>query len=134
MKDVVSIDVAEKDINAWLDHKRVNDKKRESNAAQIEALTEAVQMGRLSFSQDEKVLVQKLDIPLGKNGEIKELKYKSRMVIGEIHQHLKGVKSDDADGRLLAYVSALTNQTKGMIGQMDTEDYSISQTIAVFFL
>ncbi|MBL4810410.1 MAG: hypothetical protein JKY43_10195 [Phycisphaerales bacterium] len=133
-KEVVSIDVAQSEINKWLDYKKVNEGKRESNSNTIESLVSAVQVGKLRFDDTKKTLVQTLDFPLGKNQDIKDLEYQSRIGVGKIHRHLKGLKSDDADGRLLAYVSALTNQPKGIIGEMDTEDYTVGQSIAIFFL
>jgi hypothetical protein len=132
--EVVSIEVAQAEIEKWLDCKKVNSKKRESNESTIESLVSAVQVGKLRFDDESNKLIQTLEFPIGNNGEIKELEYQSRIGIGQIHRHLNGVKSDDADGRLAAYVSALTNKTKGLIAGLDTEDYSVGQSIAIFFL
>ena len=133
-KEVISLDVAQAEIDKWLDHKRVNTKKREANQSTIESLVMAVQAGRLTFNDESKKLVQTLDFPLGKNNDVKTLEYHSRIGVGTIHKHLKGLNSNDADGRLLSYVSALTSQSKALIGNMDTEDYSVGQSISIFFL
>ncbi len=130
----ISIEVATTEIEKWLDHKKVKQTKREANASTIESLVSAVQDGKLRFDDESKKLIQTLDFPLGNDGSIKELEYVSRIGIGTIHKNLNGVKSDDADGRLAAYVSALTNTTKGLVSQLDTEDYSIGQSISIFFL
>ncbi len=51
-----------------------------------------------------------------------------------IHSHLQGVKPSDADGRVGAYIAALTSTPKAVINCLDTEDYGIAQSIAIFFL
>ncbi len=129
----VSLDVAEEEINKWLDCKRVNAKKRESYEDYIETLINAIADGFLTLSEDN-ALVQKLRFPLENESPLSELSYKPRLKVSTIHTHLNGVKSSDADGRICAYVAALTSKPKDVIKGLDTEDYSIAQAIAAFFL
>lgn len=134
MSEVVNIDTATAEIGKWLDHKRINEKKREDQKSTIDTLIDAVRFGLLTVDEENFNLIQKLNFPVGNNGEIDELKFRPRMGVGQVHRHLKGLKSDDADGRLAAYVAALTGRTKIEIGHLDTEDYSVGQSIAIFFL
>ena len=133
MSEVVNIDSATAEIDKWLDHKRINEKKREDQKSTIDSLIDAVRFGMLTVDEDFN-LVQKLYFPIGNNQEVEELKYKPRIGVGTVHRHLKGLKADDADGRLAAYVAALTNSTKAQIAALDTEDYGVGQSIAIFFL
>ena len=130
----VARDVAELEIEAWLDHKKVKSKKRESLSDNIEALVEAVEEGVLSFDEDSGELVQRLEHPVGENGYLKELRYKPRLKVGQVHRHLKGLDSGDLDGRMKAYICAITNQSSELIGGMDSDDYGIPNSIVVFFL
>jgi len=130
----VARDVAELEIESWLDHKKVKSKKRESNADQLERLVEAVQDGVLKFDEANGHLVQILNFPIGDNDQIKELSYKPRLKVGESHRFLKGYASDDMDGRMLAYVCAITNQPKNILTGLDTDDYGVANSIVVFFL
>lgn len=129
----VSADVAKKDIDKWLDYKRVKETKRESYKEQIESLVDSVADGDLVLSEEHE-LVQTLRFPLDGELALTELKYKPRLKVSTIHTHLNGVKSTDADGRICAYVAALTSKPKAVIKGLDTEDYSIAQSVAVFFL
>jgi hypothetical protein len=54
--------------------------------------------------------------------------------VHEVQARTKQVKAGDANGILMAYVAALTGENTGIIGKMDTEDYNICQSIAVFFV
>lgn len=122
------------EINKWLDHKNIRKKKRESNQESIDELVEAIEDGALVFDEETKDLIMQLLIPIGTKEDIKELRFKSRLKVGEVHQHLKKVKTGDNDGRLLAYVQALTGKPAAMIEDMDTGDQQLAVTIVIFFL
>ena len=79
------------------------------------------------------VITHHLTFPIGDDGSIATLDFVPRIAVGTLHKHLKGVSAGNADGRILAYISALTNKPSGLIGKMDTEDYSIASSIAIFF-
>lgn len=123
-----------KEINEWLDYKKVRPKKRETNEDSIEELVDAIECGDLIFDKDTKELKLQLAVPLGTNEQIKELTFKARISVGEVHPYLKKIKTGDGDGRLLAYVKALTNETDILIESMDTGDQSLATCIVVFFL
>ena len=129
----ISKDVAKEEVDKWLDCKRVNEKKRESYEDNIETLIDAVAAGILVLNEDN-AFIHNLIFPLKGELPIKELVYKPRIKVSAIHTHLKGVKTSDADGRICAYVAALTSKPRAVITDLDTEDFSIAQSIAVFFL
>lgn len=134
MANLVSIDVAIADMNRWLDAKKVSDKKREAYADNIENLTDAISEGSLILNENNE-FEQKLKFPIkSESGDIETLKFKNRLTVDAVQNNLTGVKPTDADGRITAYVSALTNLPKAVIKRMDTEDYSIGQALAIFFL
>lgn len=128
------LDKAMEEVEQWLDSKRVREKKRDLYAENIEELAEAISAGDLR-TDDQGRFVQKLAFPIGEGEkQFTELTYKTRVPVGKFHVHLKGVKADDVDGRIMAYVAGLTDAGKGIISQMDGVDYEISKAIAVFFL
>lgn len=131
----VSREIAEAEINGWLDYKRVGEKKRETYKDQIDSLVDAICEGFLSLKDDKTfTLVYELREPIGSDSKISKLEFKPRLKMGVIHQHLQGVKPSDADGRVCAYIAALTSTTKSVLSQMDSEDYAVPQSIAIFFL
>ena len=130
----VALDVAIEEVNKWLDYKRVNDKKRESYKENIETLVDAVADGYLRLNQEDHKFILELKFPTDGESPVKSLEFKPRIKVSQVHQHLQGVKSTDADGRLLAYVAALTSQPSGIIKGLDTEDYNVALAIAIFFL
>ncbi len=132
----ISQDVATKEIVRWLDFKRIRDNKRKELKTTIKDLVEGVMDGTLVV--DEKCnIIQKLQTPI-EDDEGKpfaeKLTFKPRLKVKEIHKRLEGVEPKDYDGRVLAYVAELTGQSKGVVGNLETDDYTISQTIVVFFM
>jgi hypothetical protein len=129
----VNKEMASEEVNSWLDAKKISSKKREVQADTIETLIDAVMEGHLTLKED-KSFDMALKFPLEGEQPLNVLNFKSRIKTETVARHLQGVKPSDVDGRLLAYVAALTSQTKALIGKLDTEDQSLAQAIAVFFV
>jgi hypothetical protein len=129
----VSKEVAGSEIERWLDYKKSSEAQRVSYADQIEQLSNAIESGDLVLNEDFS-FTYKLKFDTGGEEPVKELKFKPRISIGSLQKSLEGVKTSDADGRITAYIAALTGQPKGVIRALDTADYSIPQAIVVFFL
>lgn len=129
----VARDVAALEVEKWMDYKKVNPRKREQYKENIETLIDAVSDGVIVLD-DEYQLVHELNFPLKGDMVTSKLEYKPRLTVHAIHQALQGIKAADADGRICAYIAALTGKPKGVVAQLDTEDYSIAQSIAIFFL
>lgn len=134
MATKIAKDIAAQEVQGWLDFKKIKEKKQESYKDQIEVLVDAVSEGTLEINPETKNITQNLDFPIGSEMKVSKLEYKPRLTVGEIQSHMGGVKATDADGRITAYVAALTNQPKELIKKLDTEDNSIAQSIAIFFL
>ena len=126
----VSIEVATADVEKWLDFKKVRETKREKFAETVENLIEGFQDGLLTLDEETGEITQHLQFPA--NG-IEKLVFKPRIDVGSVNLHLTKVKPGDSDGRVLAYVCALTGKLKAEIAKMDLEDYNVSGNIAVFF-
>lgn len=133
MEQKVSAEQASKEVTEWLDFKKINQAKRDAQKDSINTLTEAICDGTLVIKED-KTIVFTLKFPIESEISTKALEFKPRLSINTIHAQLKGVNSASADERILAYVAALTEKPKALIQKLDTEDYSIPQSIAIFFL
>lgn len=128
---MVAKEVAELEINKWLDYKRVKDKKREAYKDAIETLIDAVSEGYLVVNEDF-TLTHSLAFPVGAEGAFKELVYKPRIDVATIQKYANGAIGGDA--RVLATIAALSGQATTIISKMDTEDYGIASSVAIFFL
>ena len=126
----VTRDVAQAEITGWLDKKKVYDSTREEQKGSIDILIEAMMGGDLILN-DKFEFTHNLLFPLD---GLTELKYAPRLNDVMLRPYLNGVKSQDVDGRLLAYGSALTKTTKRELELLDTADKKIMLAIAVFFL
>ncbi len=62
------------------------------------------------------------------------LEYKARISIGDLQKHTSNVKATDFEGKVIAYMAALTGQGMTSIQRMDNEDYKIGQAISLFFM
>ena len=127
--------MARKEVIAFLDYKRVKEKRRETLYQQLDILVEAVMDGDISFDENFNI-THKLIFPLEVDGRVtvKELKYMSRINYGKLNSALSKVKSDDANGQLMATAKVLTGEGSNIIGAIDTADKSISESISAFFL
>jgi hypothetical protein len=127
---------AEEEFDNWLDFKKIRSSKKESNKDFGEQIIDAICEGDLSIDKDHN-LSYKLGVSLeDENGaeKLSKLTFKPRLKVHELNSKLKGVKSDDGDGRIVAYVSAITGQPGGIIRNLDTSDYGICQAIVMYFL
>lgn len=132
-KSKVTEEVATAEVDKWLDYKKISPSKRVSKKASIEQLINGIVDGDLSLSP-EMEFVQALKLPVGKDNQVKEFRYKARINIGSVQHHLRQVAADDGDGRIVCYIQGLTGQPSAIIKALDTADYDIAQSIALFFV
>lgn len=130
----VDFETASKEVTGWLDYKKVKASTRESYKAQIDMLIESVQDGTITIDPTTFAITHNLAVPVA-GIDLTTLEYKPRLTVGEKQRMSEKVKAVDIDGQIVATIAALTG--KGMethIKKLDTEDYKISQSIAVFFI
>ena len=130
-------EVAEAEVKKWLEFKNIPEKKIEDNKDAVESLIDAVESGMMLIDPDTFIITHNLLIPVeNSDGDvtIEKLTYVPRLKVYEVHNAQKGIKATDIHAMLLGYVSALTKQPKGIIGNLDTADYNLSQNISLFFM
>lgn len=131
----VSLEVAQSEVSNWLDNKKISEAKREEQQPTIDRLVNSVMSGQLEINVATNELTQNLDYPIGKDEiKLEKLKYKARLTQGEVRKGLKNVSASDGFGIIHAYICALTGEQSMMLDKLDTSDYSLSQSIAGFFL
>jgi len=129
----ISYEIAQQEVNKWLDARRVSVSKRESQEAAISSLIEAVMYGNIVIDENNQI-TQTLTYPIGENDSFTKLTYKTRITQGEVSTRISALKNSDSLSVISAYVSALTTQPLSLLQKLDTTDYSLCQTIAVFFI
>lgn len=129
----IAKEVAIAEVDKWLDMKKVSQSKREAYKDHIEILVESVVEGNLILNEDGS-LTQKLIFPIEGEMSVSELVFKPRLNRRNVIPHLNGVKSSDGDGRIVAYMAALTGKPKNLLNSLDFEDSRISDSIVVFFV
>jgi hypothetical protein len=131
----VNEQVAKQEVEQWLDAKKIPTQRRKEYEDGIETLISAVCEGTLSLDSETHHWKHKLSFPIGSEVEITELDYKPRLTVKEMRRKTKALKSAiDVDGRLVAIISALTDQPTGVIDSLESSDYSTAKAIALFFL
>jgi len=130
----VTPEIAKKEVEAWLDSKKIMQSVRDSNEDSTQLLIDAMVEGIITIDSSSHVITHNLNFPIGEGEEIKKLEYRPRLSDRLLEPYLKGVKPTDSDGRLIAYICALTQNSRGVIRNMDSVDKKISLAIAVFFL
>jgi hypothetical protein len=134
MAGKINREQAEKEVNAWLDHKHFSEKRRELKKDAIENLISAIEDGSLTMDPESFKITQQLLFPLKNEKPVEQLVFLPRITVDAVQKSMGGTKADDLHGMVKAYVCALTTQPKGVIAALDTEDYDIAQKIAIFFM
>lgn len=124
------LDLAREEIKTWLDYKKVPAKRREELKDNIEKIAEFLIDKNVVLDQSKMVFTQKLLFPIG---DIDTLTYKPRLKQLEIGKRIQGLKANDNAAFLRAYICALTDKPADLIANLDTEDYTFGQALAVFF-
>lgn len=132
MNEKVSLEKATQEIEAWLNDKKIMPAQKEKYKDNIDILIEAIQYGCLEKCEDFS-LKQILLHPVGTDGGITEIKYKNRLNDLMLRPYVKNVDADDADGRMTAFMAALSTQPKNVLMSMDGTDKRIAISIVVFF-
>ena len=135
MAKKIPLKTAQAEVESWLDFKKVKSQKRENLQDNIDNMVDNIVDGSLILREDMH-FVQTLLFPMKYEGKetLKELVYKPRLQLREINVKMKGVKPTDADGRIVGYTRALTDQPAAVITNLDTEDNTLAQHITGFFL
>jgi len=132
----VSYEVASQLVEGWLDYKKIKERKREAFSEAQEALVQAVMDGELKLDELYNMTYM-LNVPIeDENGEvvIDKLVFKPRLKVSEVETKKKGLKGDDPDNKILAYIAGSTLQNTAIIKKLDTADYNFCSNIILFFL
>lgn len=129
----IAKEIADAEVQKWLDFKKVKESKRELIIEILDSLSEAIQDGFLVLNED-MTLTHTLKFPIKGEVVTEKLTYQPRVTVQSVNLHMKGIKGNDTDSKLLATIAALTRSPKALIENLDTEDYSIAQQIGIFFL
>lgn len=132
---VISREQAEKEIESWLDTKRIFLSQREENQEQINYLVEAISKGILVLNQESNVLTQTLEYVMEDDGEqITSISYKPRINDLMLKPYMVGVKASDNFAVQNAYIACITEKNKPFISKLDSIDKKIANAIVVFFV
>jgi len=134
MAELVSREVAEKEVNAWLEYKKVPDAYIKGSQMYINGMIIAVQEGSFTIDPDTKEITHKLKWPIGTGDfTITSLTYKPRLGVSVIQQNIVGIPMTDLTGRTLGIIAALCGKPRTEIAPMDSEDYRSASGVAAFF-
>ena len=129
-KSVMTLELAQEEVNKWIEYKKLDEDEIEEKEAQIKTLVTAMKNGRLVLDKDFN-LIQTLKFPLAK---ITELKYAARIDVDSVAMKVGLIDSSNLVLLMTAYASASCGVTTGVIGKLDTADNKIAQAIGTFFL
>jgi len=139
---IMSEEVAALELERWFDFRKVKDKARnnkdeDGKDVMREKMIEGFMYGLLTFFPENGHLIQKLEFKIeneSKSFSISELDWKPRFQKKDLTACLVGIKTKDTDGRMDAYIAAITGIDRLKLGSMDFSDYSLSQAIVSYFL
>ena len=116
--DKVSKEQATSEFTAWLDFKKVAEKRRESLPHVIDAITDDIYAGHLSVNTQDFTITQTLKFPIGDGGTTKQITYKPRITGAALQEAMAGVLFTDEYGKTWARISASTGVSKNIINKI----------------
>jgi hypothetical protein len=132
----VSEEIAETELNEWLERNHISEDKIESQIgeSQLKVIKRAIKNGRLVLDEEAKLHLT-LTTPIGSAASpITELIFNARVNRKMVMPHLNGVKADNGDMRLVAYMVASTGKNKAILTELMPEDQVVADAITVFFV
>ena len=132
----ISKEVALKEVQKWLDYKKVDVETIDDIDKQIDALALSISKGYLVLTKDFS-WEHNLKFPIEKEGgavACSKLVYKPRLKLSEVERATERVDMKSSFQLIRAYITALTGQNSGIIKNLDTADQKIATAIALFFL
>ena len=131
---LVTKEIADKEVNAWLEWKRVPEAYIKGSQMYVNGISIAIQEGSFIIDPDTKEITHKLKWPIGSGEfEIKELKYKARLGVSVISQNIAGIPITNLTDRTLGIIAALCGRPRTEIAPMDSEDFRAASDVAAFF-
>lgn len=130
----VSREIAEEEIEYWLDKKKVRESQRSFYKESVEILTDAMMDGDLVLDKDTNELTYTLSFPTEGTAPIKNLKFKARLNDAMLKPHMETSKSGTLVDVNLSYLAALTDVPKTVLAKLDTVDKRVISNVVVFFL
>jgi hypothetical protein len=132
----VNLKTAKEEFDSWLDYKKIKDHDRLSNKDSEEIIIAAISEGSLILNED-KSFKYTLDFPVKSDDDkliLSELTFIPRLQVYKLNSVLKSYKATDAEGRMLAYMKALTGEGTGRLDKMDLGDHKLCRSIVMYFL
>lgn len=130
--NVMSLELAEKEVNSWLDFKKVPEIRRDALGNQIEYMVQSFMNGSYIMDPETKVISVKLTFPIGNNGKIVSLDIKPRVTLEDKYTYgtiNSGVPMQD----LYNALCAASEKTPSLIMKLDHEDFLKMIPPVVFF-
>jgi len=130
----VAKEVAKAAFEKWLDFKKISAEKRESSKEFENTIISGICSGELILNENH-TIDYKVNLE-SDSGEIivDKLTFKPRIRVKDLNAKMQGLKADDAEGRVVGYVAAVTGQNRGVIANLYIDQYAICQSIVMYFL
>lgn len=135
-KEVISEDLAQQEVDKWLNAHKIRKTVREKNASYIATLTDAMIDGLLVLNEDNS-FSQTLLFPIqDEDGVVKvaNLNFKYRFKVRELSREVEGINPNNPIELTVSFVSALSCISRPLVLSMDYSDYKISSAVASFFI
>jgi hypothetical protein len=129
MQIVVEQEAAEKEVERYLDKRKVFPKQRERLTPAFDAVVEAMMFGYLTIDE-EGVITQKLIEPIG---DLTEIQYKFRVDPATINKAISALKVENLTNRLMVYIKSHSGLLEAIINKLENKDRNIADACAYFF-
>lgn len=135
-KEVLSIEVAEKELEAWVSRKKLLPSRMKAVKDMLPVLIEPLQYGYITINTDGSIDQKLIEPVCDSNGvpALTDIKYKARVTPTEQNNAYAKMKDKDIDSKALATLSLLTDLAPAMINKLENQDRQIADSIAIFFI
>jgi hypothetical protein len=126
---VLSLELAQQEVEEWMNVKKVRTSVREANKENIQVLADGFMDGLLALNKETNEITQELMHP---TDGVKKLVFKSRLTAGDKSKYLSRAKSD-INSQIVALLAALSGENSALIAGLDTDDIAVSRSLTSFF-
>lgn len=126
---IMSPEMAAEEFDKWAEYKKIDQYTINENQDERNFIINAFETGRLKLNEDFSI-VQKLKFPV--NDRLTELKYKARLTVREM-QSIDKTK-DKGVSSMVALASVLTDESSGLIRNLDAADFGLMRSLVTYFL
>jgi len=135
-EQVIDPELALKEVEAFLDRKKIYPKRRATLQGAVDTIAEAIQYGQVTIAEDGAITQELLDPIVDDKGNavLSKISYSARIAPSIMASKIAALKSQTMEDKLLCHTMAYSGQAAGIINKLESTDRNTCDAISLFFM